>query len=101
MMKYGLEDRYLSELREILASIPEIEEAILFGSRARGDYRRNSDIDLSLTGEQLEQHHIVELRNKLYESRIPYFFDINIFRGLKSKTFIENILHDGVIIYKK
>lgn len=51
-MEYGIDDKYMKELREILASIPEIEEAVLYGSRARGDYKRGSDIDLSLKGEK-------------------------------------------------
>lgn len=43
-MRFGLDDKYLDELTAILRSIPEIEEAVIYGSRARGDYRRASDM---------------------------------------------------------
>ena len=77
-MRFGLDDKYLDELTAILRSIPEIEEAVIYGSRARGDYRRASDIDLSLRGPRLEDRHVVWLKTLLYESRIPYFFDVAI-----------------------
>ena len=43
-MRFGLDDKYLDELTAILRSIPELEEAVIYGSRARGDYRRASDM---------------------------------------------------------
>lgn len=100
-MDNGIEDRYMGELRQILSSIPEIEEAVLYGSRARGDYHRASDIDLSLKGENLTSRQLNLLRDKLYLSRIPYFFDTNIFSQLKNDTFIQNILRDGKVIYRR
>ena len=45
---YGLTDKSYNELLQILASMPEIEEVVLYGSRARGDYWRASDVDLSI-----------------------------------------------------
>lgn len=100
-MEYGIEDRYMTELRQILSSIPEIEKAVLYGSRARGDYHRASDIDLSLYGENLTSRQLNQLRDKLYLSRIPYFFDTNIFSQLRNEAFIQNILHDGKVIYRR
>ena len=100
-MEYGIDDKYMKELREILASIPEIEEAVLYGSRARGDYKRGSDIYLSLKGENMGRKQLVLLRDKLYLSRLPYFVDTNIFSELKSQPFINNILRDGVTIYRR
>ena len=91
----------MKELRDILASIPEIEEAVLYGSRARGDYKRGSDIDLSLKGENMGRKQLVLLRDKLYLSRLPYFVDTNIFSELKSQPFINNILRDEVTLYRR
>ncbi len=91
----------MKELRDILASIPEIEEAVLYGSRARGDYKHGSDIDLSLKGENMGRKQLVLLRDKLYLSRLPYFVDTNIFSELKSQPFINNILRDEVTLYRR
>ena len=98
---YGLTERSYNELLEILASIPEIEEAVLYGSRARGDYWAASDIDLSLKGEGLTRRSIRTLNDRLYESHIPYFFDTNIYSAIKDDGFRHNIDRDGKIIYRR
>ncbi len=98
-MEFGIEERYLSELRNILSSIPEIEEAVIYGSRARGDYKPTSDIDLTLKGEHLTDRQLFLLREKLYASRLPYLCDTSIFSHLRSRPFVNNILRDGVVFY--
>ena len=45
----GIRDCVLEEIRE-LARKYQVEKVILFGSRARGDYHRTSDIDLAIRG---------------------------------------------------
>lgn len=100
-MQFGLEDKYFEELTTIFRSIPEIEEVVIYGSRARGDYQRVSDIDLSLRGARLEDKHVVQLKTLLYESRIPYFCDVHIFHRLRNPQFIANIERDGIVCYRR
>lgn len=98
---YGLSDRNLKELRDILASIPHIEEAILYGSRARGDYKNGSDVDLTLKGRDLTFHDLALLDDKLYRSYIPYFFDTNSYSQLSNVALVANIDKEGKVIYKR
>lgn len=98
---YGLSEQNLQELRSILSSIPHIEEAILYGSRARGDYKKGSDVDLSIKGSKLTFHDLSLLDDKLYYSYIPYFFDTNSYDQLTNPNLIANINHDGKVVYKR
>lgn len=98
---YGLSDRSYKELLDILASVPEIEEATIYGSRARGDYWMASDIDLSLKGKKLTRHSLAVLNQKLYESHIPYFFDTHIYSSIKSPAFKQNVDRDGKLLYRR
>lgn len=98
---YGLSDKNLKELRAILSSIPHIEEAILYGSRARGDYKNGSDIDLTLKGRDLTFHDLALLDFKLDNSYIPYFFDTNSYARLSNQFLIDNINKEGKVIYRK
>lgn len=100
-MAYGLTNENINELREILTAFPHIEEAIIFGSRARGDYRHGSDIDLSLKGRQLTLTDLAWLDAKLEDSYIPYFFDTNIYSLLTDKDLQKNIDKDGKVIYRQ
>ena len=92
-MQYGLKEQYIDELRSILGNIPSIEEVVLYGSRARGDYG-------SLKGAQITSSDVVSLKTALYESRIPYFFDVCVWDHIKNEDFRNNIIRDGKVIYK-
>lgn len=98
---YGLSERSYNELMAILASVPEVEEAVLYGSRARGDNSFGSDIDLSLHGSQLNSHILAVLNDKLYESHIPFFFDTHIYSKIKDTRFKANVDRDGIVIYRR
>ena len=98
---FGLSDRSYKELIQIVASIPEIEEAIIYGSRARGDYWHASDIDLSLRGKDLTKKTQRTLNDKLYESHIPYFFDTNIYSEIRNPAFKANVDRDGKMFFRR
>lgn len=98
---YGLSDRSYRELMDILRSVPEIDEAVIYGSRARGDYWAASDIDLSLKGQSLTRRSLRQLNDKLYESHIPYFFDTHIYSEIKDPRFKANVDRDGKVLYRR
>ena len=98
---YGLSERSYAELIQILGSVPEVEEAFIFGSRVRGDYDHASDIDLSLHGPNLTRRSVRMLNDRLYDSHIPYFFDTHVFADIKNPKFKANVLRDGKLLYKR
>jgi len=49
-MKYGLTSSVIERICNVLARYPQVEKAILYGSRAKGNYKPGSDIDLTLLG---------------------------------------------------
>lgn len=98
---YGLTDKSYNELLQILASMPEIEEAVIYGSRARGDFWRASDVDLSIKGKDFNRHTLTRLNNKLYDSHIPQIFDTHVYADIKSPKFKENVDREGIVLYRK
>jgi predicted nucleotidyltransferase len=98
---YRLTDKSNHELLQILASIPEIEEALIFGSRARGDYWRASDVDLSIKGKDFNRHTLARLNDKLYNSHIPQFFDTHIYANIQNPQFKANVDRDGKVLYRR
>ena len=98
---YGLTDKSYHELLQILASIPEIEEALIFGSRARGDYWRASDVDLSIKGKDFDRHTLARLNDKLYNSHIPLFFDTHIYANIQNPQFKASVDRDGKVLYRR
>lgn len=49
-MKYGLDDNYFDKLTSVFPRHPEVESVVLYGSRAKGNYKPFSDIDITLKG---------------------------------------------------
>ena len=100
-MKFGLTEKSIDLIHSILIKYPEIEEVIIYGSRAMGNYREGSDIDITLLGENLNQSIKYSLANDLDDSISPYLFDISIFNNLNSPDLEEHINRVGQIFYKK
>ena len=51
---YGLKEKHIKAINSVFSKYPQIEKAILYGSRAKGNYRNGSDIDLTLVGDNLD-----------------------------------------------
>jgi predicted nucleotidyltransferase len=76
MNSTGLDNDDIAAIQSIFASYPEIETALLYGSRARGDFKPGSDIDLLLTGKNLSDQTVLDVRAEIRDSNVPYMVDI-------------------------
>ncbi|MBN1183257.1 MAG: nucleotidyltransferase domain-containing protein [Bacteroidales bacterium] len=52
-MPYGLKEQTIIKLKELFSAVNELDEVILYGSRAKGNYKNSSDVDITLKGEHL------------------------------------------------
>ena len=95
-----IEEKLRLELESIFKKYKEIEQVILFGSRARPDNKYNSDRDLCLFGEIITHLIQAKVTMDIEEVNTPLSFDILNFNELTKEKLIENIKNEGVIIYK-
>jgi len=100
-MKFGLTEETVKRIAGVFSNYPQIKEVKLLGSRAKGNYRNGSDIDLTLLGDHLNQSDIGRIANSLDELMLPYSFDISIYKQLTNEDFIDHIDRIGVTFYKK
>ena len=101
-MKYGLSEQTLQKIYDVFVRYPQIEEVVLYGSRARGDYKNGSDIDLTLHGGDTLTHTILsQIANDLDDQLLPYTIDLSIFKKIRNPDMIEQIERVGVVFYKK
>lgn len=73
---YGLSAHTLATIAAVLVRFPEVERALLFGSRAKGGYRPGSDIDLALTGTALDWRTLGRIEDAFDASSLPYRFSL-------------------------
>jgi len=99
-MKYGLSDKTLEILNSIFRKYLGIKQVVLYGSRAKGSYRKGSDIDMSLktdnTFTRLDLLHIV---GDLDDSDLPYLVDVSIYDNLSNPDLRAHIDRVGKILY--
>lgn len=98
---FGLNDFEIIALRNIFASFPEVEEAVIYGSRARGTNRVSSDIDLTLKGDRLTYLQLALIDAEIDDLSMPYFVDVSLFRMLKDVGLLASIRRDGKILYSR
>lgn len=78
-----------------------IERVILYGSRAKGNYKPFSDVDITLVGGLLTHDDLSRIIIAIDDLLLPYQFDISIFHQLKNETLIDHINRRGIVIYEK
>jgi len=100
-MNYGLNEKTIEAICSVFALFPEVEEAILYGSRAKGNYKNGSDIDITLVGKNLNLSIQNKIELALDELLLPYTFDISIYHHISNKNLIEHIGRVGKHFFVK
>jgi len=99
-MKYGLSEEQLAEIIAFIKGYPEVEEAILFGSRAIDTYKEASDIDIAIKGEKVTAGLAATIKFDLEEDTfLPFFFDVLAYPSLTNRALIEHIDNKGVRLF--
>lgn len=93
---FGIESESYQRIVKALSQFREIDEAIVFGSRAMGNYKKGSDIDLALLGKELTTNHIFRIRSYLNEElAIPYNVDIVHYDTVENEELKKHIDEEG------
>lgn len=97
---FGIYPKSYQEIQRIIENCVSIKEVVIYGSRAKGNYREGSDIDITILGAPTKDD-ISKLWQDLDDSFIPYKFDISIYKDLKSDSLKEHIERVGKIFFKR
>jgi predicted nucleotidyltransferase len=100
-MKFGLDLNTIGKINSVFKKYPEVEEVVIYGSRAKGNYREGSDIDITLKGEKISDKTISNISLAIDDLNTPYLYDISVFYNLSSSSLVEHINRVGQLFYKK
>ena len=89
-MPYGLKESTIEKINSVFCSFPQINQVILYGSRAKGNYRNGSDIDLTIVGEELTHSQRLRIENKLDDLLLPYKIDISLLHEIDNAELLES-----------
>ncbi|MCB9272677.1 MAG: nucleotidyltransferase domain-containing protein [Lewinellaceae bacterium] len=100
-MKFGLKEHTIEKMNKVFAQFPEVEQVMLYGSRAKGTYRPGSDIDLTLLGPTLNLKALFRIETELDDLLLPYQIDLSIFDHIDNPDLVDHISRVGKVFYEK
>ena len=101
-MSHGLQQRDIDLIIQAAEELPEIEEVILFGSRAKGNFKKASDIDLAVKGKAVTDITVKRLSSRLNEELpLPYFIDVVHYKSIANPDLVAHIDRIGKVIYRE
>jgi type I restriction enzyme, S subunit len=100
-MKFGLEENIVAKLNEVFEANSKVDKAWIFGSRAKGNFRPDSDIDVAIKGAGITLDDILKMQMAFEENRINLKIDLVNYDTISETALIEHIDRVGNEIYSK
>jgi predicted nucleotidyltransferase len=100
-LNYGLSNSDIEKIKSVFRNYNEIKETIIFGSRAKGNFKEYSDIDLTIVGENISQRLLFKIEIELDLLGLPYIFDLNLRDKISNPDLLDHIKRVGKTLYKK
>lgn len=98
---YGLSNTVIEEIRSVFRKHSNINEVILFGSRAKGNYSEWSDIDLAIKGESISFNQLMDINVQIEDIGLLYKVDIVDYNKNLNTPLASHIDRAGIVFYKK
>lgn len=100
-VRFGLKQTTVEKINGVFSAHPQVEQAILYGSRAKGNFRNGSDIDLTIKGEAVTLSQLLKIENELDDLLLPYKIDLSLLHKIDDPDLLDHIRRVGVVFYEK
>lgn len=100
-MRYGLSETIIKSIQQVFETNVKVEKAYVFGSRAKGNYRDASDIDIAIKGRDINFDDVQSIGVKLDDQNLPYKIDLLDYHTIKEPALKEHIDRVGIEFYSK
>lgn len=99
--EFGLKKSVIDQTQKIFSQHPEIQKVLIYGSRAKGNFKNGSDIDLTMFGDNLPLQLQMDVFDELDELYLPYKIDLSIYSRLENENLKEHIMRVGKVFYQR
>jgi len=97
--RFGLPPHVTQSLKRIFQAHADIEQATVYGSRAKGNYRYNSDIDIMLTAPDLSWQEFTRIEVEIDDLLLPWKVDLALKHQVENRELLEHVARVGVRVY--
>jgi predicted nucleotidyltransferase len=98
--EFGLTERELTTLQGVFSNFPEVKLVYVYGSRAKGNFKSGSDIDLAIMEPATDLRLLSKIQSMFDDSHLPMRVDLVDFQSLESHSLKAHILRVGRCIYR-
>lgn len=91
---FGLSQETRKKLMSVFTIFSDIEAVIIYGSRAKGNYKKGSDIDITLKG-NISLSTLLKIENEIDDLLLPYKVDLSLYDQIDSTSLREHINRCG------
>jgi predicted nucleotidyltransferase len=95
---YGLSDNAVEKINSVFSKYAKIEKVVLYGSRAKGNYKAASDIDLTLYG-RVTFPELLRIESELDDLLLPWAIDLSIYEHIANPALRDHIQRVGNVFY--
>lgn len=96
---FGLTPSVIAMIRSVFAHYPTVTEVRVYGSRAKGNYKAGSDIDLSIMDKDVSSMQLMQIASEFDDLPTLYSIDLSLFRQIDNPALTEHILRVGKVFY--
>jgi type I restriction enzyme S subunit len=101
-MRFGLSEEQFREIIDFISKYPEVEKAVIFGSRAIGTFKEASDVDIALFGADVDFLLAAKLKFDIEEDTyLPFMFDFAAYPAITNEALRKHIDTKGVVIFRR
>lgn len=93
--RFGLDAKTIERLRLVFSRYPQIEKVLVYGSRANGNYKPGSDIDLTIIGKSIDLSTRLKIEGEIDDLLLPYKVDLSLFHEIENPDLIDHIRRVG------
>lgn len=100
-IRFGLSQHTVELISAVFNKYPDIDQVVIYGSRATGTFAEGSDIDLVVVSQKLAFSKLLQVKSELDDLMIPYKVDISMLSQINNTSLIEHIDKHGQVFYSK
>ncbi|RQW84880.1 MAG: nucleotidyltransferase domain-containing protein [Geobacter sp.] len=99
--RFGLKQSTIDKINGVFSAHPRIERVIIYGSRAKGNYRNSSDIDITIEGEAITLSELLKVETELDDLLLPYTLDLSLLHLIDDQDLLNHIRRVGSVFYER
>jgi predicted nucleotidyltransferase len=96
---FGLTLETLEKLRAVFRKRAGVQKALVYGSRAKGNYKPGSDIDIALVAPALNLTDLLKIESEIDDLLLPYKVDLSLLHQVEDANLLDHIKRVGLVLF--